>query len=64
MTDFIFKDCLDDEGLRGKRLSPDSPEDMMHWKEIIRYNRSGKTDGTGVYAIKHLGGMITFGFIN
>jgi hypothetical protein len=55
MTDFIFKDCLDDEGLRGKRLSPDSPEDMMHWKEIIRYYRSGKTDGTGVYVMKHLG---------
>jgi hypothetical protein len=37
------------------RLSPDSPEEMELWKEIVRYNRSGKTDGTGVYVMKHLG---------
>jgi hypothetical protein len=54
MTDFIFKDWLDDEGKKGMHLSTDSPKEMELWKEIVRYNRSGKTDGTGVYVIKHL----------
>ena len=32
---------------QGKVMSPDNEEDMIQWKEIVRYNRSGKRYGKG-----------------